>query len=137
MKFPTFSPFWTLNLIGAGLYLGMRAFAPGQETKASRAPASGPFPSVPGGPPKAPTGYMWVRSTPEGQVQTPTNGQMVWSVLQDDSGKRWTILVEAYGIDEAGNFEGTVQNNGGYAPIVNGSNLTVPLGAILWNVPTT
>jgi hypothetical protein len=62
---------------------------------------------------------------------------MVWAVLQDDSGKRWTILVEAYGIDEAGNFEGTVQNNGGYAPIVNGSNLTVPLGAILWNVPTT
>lgn len=68
-------------------------------------------------------------------METPSNGDSVYAELQSSSGTVYTILFEAQGIDEAGNFVGAVQDNGGFTPLLPGRSLTVPLAAIEWIVP--
>lgn len=79
-------------------------------------------------------GYVWVPGEVQGSLDTPQDGDQVYAVAQDGSGQQWRILISAEAIDGAGNFIGTVQDNGGFSAIANGQELTVPLHAVAWIV---
>ena len=144
--------FWKLNLYSLLGWAAYSAFKP----KAPTTPA--PLPARPTAPPqRAPLGpfarpvavnptlntpvartpltYQWVRSQADGQIQSPNEGDDVWAMVQDTTGARWNILLQALAIDEAGNFTGTVLNNAGFSLIANNVTLTVPLAAISWITP--
>jgi hypothetical protein len=70
----------------------------------------------------------------QGRLDTPQDGDQVWCVAVDGGGQQWQILISAEAIDEAGNFVGTVQNDGGFPAISVGQEITVPLQAISWIV---
>lgn len=79
-------------------------------------------------------GYAWVPGEVQGRLDTPQDGDSVYAVAIDNQGQEWEVLISAEAIDGAGNFVGTVQDNGGFEGIQVGQELTVPLAAISWIV---